>query len=214
MPENTDAERRDRYAAAISERLPDDLCDEDLSTVADAAMAVADAEQAMLRKQLDHCQKRRAEVGVESRRRGKEVLARGETIRAMEREIDALQRQLGAEILRANTTEGEQPQPVSPARARAEAALKDAAEAAHLHAMHGMKRTFHLCRQWGATPIPPAEVLNALGLDQNANTVDPEPSAAPHAVDRCTCRQAVHTQHHTPATPVPGCPWCAEGDPR
>lgn len=27
------------------------------------------------------------------------------------------------------------------------------------------------------------------------------------AADRCTCRQAIHTTHHT--TPVPGCPWCA-----
>jgi DNA-binding helix-hairpin-helix protein with protein kinase domain len=26
------------------------------------------------------------------------------------------------------------------------------------------------------------------------------------AVDRCTCRQIVHKQHH--ATPVPDCPWC------
>lgn len=35
-----------------------------------------------------------------------------------------------------------------------------------------------------------------------------EAPPAPAAVDRCTCRAAVHNQHHKTA-PVPGCPWCA-----
>jgi hypothetical protein len=46
-------ERRDRYAAAIRERLPDDLCDEDLATVSNAVLAVADAEQAELRAEVE-----------------------------------------------------------------------------------------------------------------------------------------------------------------
>ncbi|NUS82706.1 MAG: hypothetical protein HOY75_08130 [Streptomyces sp.] len=44
-----------------------------------------------------------------------------------------------------------------------------------------MRRAFQLCLRWGSTPIPPSEVLNALGLDENANTVDPDPAAAPPA---------------------------------
>jgi hypothetical protein len=82
--------------------------------------------------------------------------------------------------------------PVSPAYARLQAAVKKATEAAHLHAMHGMRRTFHLARRYGTTPIPAAEVLNALGLDENANTVEPadpapvpEPDGEPSAV--CVC---------------------------
>lgn len=63
--------------------------------------------------------------------------------------------------------------PVSPAYARLQAAAKEAAEAAHLHAMHGMKAVFQLAHRYGTDGlIPAAEVLNALGLDENANTVE------------------------------------------
>lgn len=67
---------------------------------------------------------------------------------------------------------GETP-PRSAAYARLEKAAKEAAEAAHLHAMHGMKRVYQLCRTYGTdTMIPAAEVLKALGLDENANIID------------------------------------------
>lgn len=69
--------------------------------------------------------------------------------------------------------EARQTETVSPAYARLQVAAKEATEAAHLHAMHGMKRAFQLARQYGNQPIPAAEVLNALGLDANANTVKP-----------------------------------------
>lgn len=72
---------------------------------------------------------------------------------------------------------------VSPAYARLQAAAHEASEAAHLHAMHGMKRVFQLCRRYGDQMIPTAWVLDALGLDENANTTidlttasDTEPS--------------------------------------
>lgn len=63
-------------------------------------------------------------------------------------------------------------QPVSAAYTRLQAAAHDASEAAHLHAMHGMKAVFQLCRRYGDQMIPTAWVLDALGLDENANTVD------------------------------------------
>ncbi|HZF92041.1 hypothetical protein [Streptomyces sp.] len=58
-------------------------------------------------KQLAAVQRRRDEVGEESRRRGKTVLEYSEKIRALEREIDGVRRQLGAEILRADQAEDE-----------------------------------------------------------------------------------------------------------
>lgn len=58
-----------------------------------------------------------------------------------------------------------------PAYDRLKAAAKEAGEAAHLHAMRGMKAVFQLCRQYGTLSIPPAVVLEALGLDENANPV-------------------------------------------
>jgi hypothetical protein len=59
----------------------------------------------------------------------------------------------------------------SPALQRLKAAAHDATEAAHVHAMQGMKRVFELCRDSGGLPIQPSEVLAALGLDENANIV-------------------------------------------
>lgn len=76
-------------------------------------------------------------------------------------------------------------QPVSPAYARLKAAAHAATEAAHLHAMHGMRRAYRLALSYGTEPIPPAEVLNALGLDENANAeVLANPQAAVEEADR------------------------------
>jgi hypothetical protein len=68
----------------------------------------------------------------------------------------------------------EERQDVSPAYARLQAAAHEANEAAHLHAMRGMRAVYQLCRQYGFgdTPIPAAEVLAALGLDENANPIE------------------------------------------
>lgn len=71
--------------------------------------------------------------------------------------------------------------PDSPALQRLKAAARDATEAAHLHAMHGMKRVFQLCRRYGDQMIPAAEVLDALGLDENANTTVDLTAATPDA---------------------------------
>jgi len=64
-------------------------------------------ELAAVEKRLAHVERRRIEVGEESRRRGKTVLEYGERIRALEQEIDGIQRRLGAEILRADEAEAE-----------------------------------------------------------------------------------------------------------
>ncbi|MFB8772132.1 hypothetical protein [Streptomyces broussonetiae] len=64
-------------------------------------------ELAKAETKLAALQRRRDEVGVECKRRGKRVLEQSEQIRALKREIDGIQRQLGAEILRANQAEAE-----------------------------------------------------------------------------------------------------------
>jgi hypothetical protein len=83
--------------------------------------------------------------------------------------------------------------PESPAYARLQKAAHEATEAANLHAMHSMKRVYQLCRTYGTdVMIPAAEVLDALGLDENANTM------VPSAVDRAALSAklwAVAEQH-------------------
>ncbi|MFZ4206801.1 hypothetical protein ACOZE4_18385 [Streptomyces griseoincarnatus] len=64
-------------------------------------------ELAKVQKRLDYTQRRRDEVGVECKRRGKRVLEQSERITALERQVDEVQRQLGAEILRAGQAEAE-----------------------------------------------------------------------------------------------------------
>lgn len=81
--------------------------------------------------------------------------------------------------LAAETQPTTKPETVSPAYARLQAAAKEATEAAHLHAMRGMRAVYQLCRQYGFGDelIPASEVLAALGLDENANTVEPAAGA-------------------------------------
>lgn len=71
-------------------------------------------------------------------------------------------------------------EPDSPAYARLKAAAHEATEAAHLHAMHGMRAVYQLCRQYGFGDerIPAVEVLAALGLDEHANPVGPRQDGA------------------------------------
>lgn len=89
----------------------------------------------------------------------------------------------------------ETPQPVSPAYVRLQAAAKEATEAAHLHAMHGMKRVFQLARRYGTEAIPAAEVLDALGLDENANTVEAQQPEGPASYEQLADRlEAEHAR--------------------
>jgi len=69
----------------------------------------------------------------------------------------------------------------SPALQRLKAAAHDATEAAHVHAMHAMKRVFRLCVDHRGRLFTTAEVLDALGLDENANTTVDLPGAADRA---------------------------------
>jgi hypothetical protein len=64
-------------------------------------------ELATVRKQLRHSDKRREELRVESRRRGRNVLEGSEKIRQLEKKLDEVRKQLGAEILRAGQAETE-----------------------------------------------------------------------------------------------------------
>lgn len=63
-------------------------------------------------------------------------------------------------------------EPHSAAYQRLKAAGAKAMDEAKLHALHGMKRVFQLARRYGDQAIPAAEVLAALGLDRDANTVE------------------------------------------
>jgi hypothetical protein len=53
-------------------------------------------------KQLDHSLRRREEVGVECKRRGRNVLEQAERLVRLERELDGVRDQLGKEMLRAD----------------------------------------------------------------------------------------------------------------
>lgn len=103
-----------------------------------------------------------------------------------------------ANELRRMADEAQQPEAVSPAYARLQAAAKEANEAAHLHAIHGMKRVFQLARRYGTKAIPAAEVLEALRLDENANTVEPEPGTCGHrSSDGYPCNESSgHLGYH------------------
>jgi hypothetical protein len=62
--------------------------------------------------------------------------------------------------------------PKSPAYTRLKEAAATASREAAAHALRGMRNVFQLTRRYGSGPIPAAEVLDALGLDENANTID------------------------------------------
>ena len=64
-------------------------------------------------------------------------------------------------------------EPTSAAYQRLKAAGAKAAEEAKLHALHGMKRAYRLAVHYGdRQAIPAGELLEALGLDKDANTVE------------------------------------------
>lgn len=112
-----------------------------------------------------------------------------------EHDPDCLVYELRSMASTAEKVDEEQPEPVSPAYER----LKDAASKANAdaatHAMHGIKRVFQLARRHGTGSIPAAEVLAALGLDENANTVvrrmadEEQPAAA------CICTEDAWPPH-------------------
>jgi hypothetical protein len=174
MPENTDTDRRDRYAAAIRDEVrlrlgtnalalaergqPVQMNFSEAAAAAGAVMAVADAEQAELRAQAGNL---RTMYDVVSARES-DLIDERDKLACWHREDAAALAEMRATI----------------ERLRAERA--------------------ELIRQ-----------RDRIAMD-TMQAIAPPPVAP--AVDRCTCRQSVHTLHHTPAVPVPGCPWCTEGD--
>jgi hypothetical protein len=176
------------------------LCTYDVDALADAVLAVLPAPdqraaepeaETPLEKRLRFSERRNDDLRAECKRRGKRVLEQSEQIIALERQLDEVRHQLGAEILRAGQAEaelrrlaGEAQQDVSPAYARLQAAAAKANADAAAHAMRGMRAVFQLARRYDGEAIPAAEVLDALGLDENANTVEARQGPTQDGTDR------------------------------
>lgn len=101
--------------------------------------------------------------------------ASAQTLRRLARELEADDSDLTEENIdqmMASAQAVALTEPTSPAYLRMKAAAHDATEAAHLHAMHGMRAVYKLCQRYGPSGlIPTLIVLAALGLDENANPV-------------------------------------------